>query len=306
MRCRWGIVWSSVGSGRKIGICTDSSSQLPTALRDRYDIEVVPLTVSVDGREYLEDVDLDADEFWAQFAGGNRPEVSTAQPSPGQFALAYESLIERGSTEILSLHIAGAMSGTISAARLAAHTAAVPVRLVDTGTASFGVTCCVWAAAIAIEKGATLDEAAAVAESLSPNLGNVFVVGAPDLASAGGRARVPVEELVSGELPVMTLEGGGEVKVIDTVRVVEDAVAVMVRYVESRGTDLLVAVGLADPHGAPVSEGVVAALHASPLVREVIRYRIGPSVGAHVGPGTAGAWVFPEASAMVRHADEAP
>ena len=93
-------------SGPKIGICTDSSSQLPRALRDRYDIEVVPLTVSVNGHEYLEDVDLDADEFWAQFAGGRRPDVSTAEPSPGQFALAYESLIERGATEILSVHVA--------------------------------------------------------------------------------------------------------------------------------------------------------------------------------------------------------
>ena len=282
-------------SGPKIGICTDSSSQLPRALRDRYDIEVVPLTVSVNGHEYLEDVDLDADEFWAQFAGGRRPEVSTAEPSPGQFALAYESLIERGATEILSVHVAGAISATLRAARLAAHNAAVPVRLVDSGTASFGVTCCVWAAALAAENGATLDEAAVIAESVAATLGNVFVVGAPDLARAGGRARVPVEELSAGQLPVMTLESG-DARVIDTVTEVRQAADVMVRYIESRGTELLVAVGLADPHGAPVSEAVFEALNTSSHVREVIRYRIGPSVGAHVGPGTAGAWVFPAPS----------
>ena len=50
-----------------IGICTDSSSQLPPELRDRYGIEVVPVTVSIDGQEYLEGVDLDADAFWARF-----------------------------------------------------------------------------------------------------------------------------------------------------------------------------------------------------------------------------------------------
>ena len=43
-----------------IGICTDSNSQMPTALAERYDIEVVPVTVTVDDHEYLEGVDLDA------------------------------------------------------------------------------------------------------------------------------------------------------------------------------------------------------------------------------------------------------
>jgi fatty acid-binding protein DegV len=213
-------------------------------------------------------------------------------------------MVERGAEAILSVHIAGTISGTLRAARLAAHKAAVPVRLVDTGTASFGVTCCAWAAALAAENGATLDEAATIAETLAGSLGNVFVVAAPELARAGGQARVPVEEFPAGELPVLSLENG-EVKVVDTVTELEQAVDVMVRYIESRGTDLLAAVGLADPHGAPVSEGVVAALASSSHVREVIRYRIGPSVGAHVGPGTAGAWVFPAPSTVVPQAPPA-
>ena len=45
-----------------IGICTDSNSQLPESLAQRYAVEVVPITVTVDGHEYLEGVDLDADQ----------------------------------------------------------------------------------------------------------------------------------------------------------------------------------------------------------------------------------------------------
>src|SRR5205823_5608745 len=107
---------------------------------------VVPLRVTVDGVTYLEGVDLDADEFYARFEAGT-PEVATSQPSPGQFEVAYDQLVAAGADEILSVHIGSSISGTVNAARLAAAEVAIPVRIVDTGTASFGVALCVWAAA---------------------------------------------------------------------------------------------------------------------------------------------------------------
>ena len=44
----------------------------------------------------------------------------------------------------------------------------------------------------------------------------------------------------------------------------------------------------------PLWTALEAELVGAPQVREVIRYRIGPSVGAHTGPGTAGAFFYPE------------
>ena len=41
----------------------------------------------------------------------------------------------------------------------------MPVRIVDTGTASFAVTLCLWEAADAVRAGASLEEAAAVSEA---------------------------------------------------------------------------------------------------------------------------------------------
>ena len=102
-----------------IGLVVDSNSQLPAELAERFAIEVVPLTVSIDGTEYLEGVDLDADGFYAAWEGGHTPEISTSQPAPGEFVAAYTRLADRGVTEILSIHIAAAMSGTLNAARIA-------------------------------------------------------------------------------------------------------------------------------------------------------------------------------------------
>ena len=271
-----------------IGICTDSSSQLPAELAQRFGIEVVPLTVTVDDIDYLEGVDLDADGFYEKYAHGVCPIVSTSQPSPGQFAVAYEELAARGCNEILSIHVASSVSGTINAARLAAHSLPMPVRLVDSGTASFGVSCCVWAAAAAIATGATIDEAASLAEQLAPTIGNVFAVGALGHLHRGGRAR----EALGGEgVPVLSLRDG-KLEVVQHAATALDAVNSMASYTLAWGNRLRVAIGYSDAATSPLADALDEALSEAAGVLDVVRYRIGPSIGAHTGPGSVGCFMF--------------
>jgi DegV family protein with EDD domain len=269
-----------------IVLVTDSNSQLPPELAERYGVEIVPLSVTIDGDEYLEGVDIDAGEFYARFRS-RRPVVSTAQPSPGRFAEAYEAASAAGATEILSIHIGSSLSGTVNAARLAAQVAPVPVRIVDTGTASFAVSLCLWEAAEAVAGGATLEEAAAVAERVGATVGNVFVVGALDLARAGGRLAGDVAAS-STTIPVLTL-AGGVIREVDRCRDFEEAAEVMARVVRAGGSSLRVGVGVSDPGTVPLVEALEQGLRKAPEVADVVRYLIGPSVGAHTGPGTVGA-----------------
>jgi DegV family protein with EDD domain len=272
-----------------IGICTDSNSQLPPELAERYAIEVVPITVTIDDHDYLEGVDLDADRFYELLGSHPQPTVATSQPSPGQFAAAYESLMDRGCDEILSVHVTATASGTLNSARLATRSLPVPVRLVDSGTASFGISCCVWAAADAVAAGADLEQAAHVAESLSPYVGTVFVVGALDVMRAGGRGGGVAE---GDGIPVLTMRDG-QVAVVDRVATMVDAVNAMASMALGWGPRLRVAVGLADRAALPMTEALMDAVSESSNVVEVVRYRIGPSVGAHTGPGTVGCFMFP-------------
>lgn len=271
-----------------IGICTDSASQLPASLAERFGIEVVPLTLTVDDVDHLEGVDLDADEFYASFTGGHRPVVATNQPSPGQFAAAYDDLVARGCTEILSVHVSSAVSSTISAARLAAHALPLPVRLVDSGTAGFGVSCCVWAAAAAIAEGASLDCAAAVAEQLTPRIGNAFVVGSADRLVLGGQET----DLAGDGMPVLALHGSS-LEVLGRVHSALEAVNMLARRAIGWGERLKVAVGHSDATSLPLADALAEAVGEAASITEVVRYRIGPSVGAHTGPGTASCFMFP-------------
>lgn len=268
-----------------IGICTDSNAQLPRDLVDRYDIEVVPLTVTVDGTDYLEGIDLDADRFYELFADGHDPSITTAAPSPGRFTGAYRNLAERGATSILSVHIGSELSGTLNAAQIAARDASTPVRLVDTHAASFVVGCATWEAADALTRGATIDEAAEAARTAAAACGNIFIVGTLSLARAGGR--LATESAAAVSVPVMRLKDG-KIELLGDATTTDAAASIMAEAVLGAGAGLRVGIGESDQTSGPVADELARRLEHAANVTETVRYRVGPSVGAHTGPGTAG------------------
>lgn len=279
-----------------IGIVVDSNSQMPADLASRHGIEIAALTVTVDGKDFQEGVDLDADAFYALWSDGHTPVIETSQPSPGVFLAAYDRLKAAGATGILSIHITESMSGTLNSARLAAGLVDVPIRLVDTGTASFGISCSAWAAAEAIAAGADLDAAAAVAERRAAGLRTTFVVGVPALIDRSGRGGdVEVERASSDGVPVLAMTGS-DLSVLATVKDLDAAVDAMVAdalaWTPSSSEGLRIAIGTSDSSSEPMSEALTEALAGHESVAEVLQYRIGPSVGAHTGPGTSGLFVF--------------
>ena len=276
-----------------IGLCTDSNAQLPPALGERFGVEVVPLTVTVDGQAFSEGVDLDADAFYAHFDGGATPTVTTAAPGPGRFLAAYQALAARGASEILSVHIGSSLSATLNAARLAAEDAPVPVRLVDTGTASFGVACCLWEAAEAVSRGAGVEEAAHLAEQVAGRTGNVFTVRALDLARRGGRVAAQVDQVAEPEaIPVLRLVAGA-IEPVAQARTLEEAADVMAAAVRAGGSNLRVGISIADVGATPLWQALEGRLAGAEEVADLVRYGVGPSVGVHTGPGTAGAMWYP-------------
>lgn len=271
-----------------IALVTDSNALLPPDLRDRFEVEVVPLTVVVDGEPYAEGVDLTTAAFYDRLVAG--ADVSTAAPAPGALLGAYERAAARGASAVLSVHIGSNTSATVDSARIAAASSPIPVEIVDTGTASFPVACCVWAAGAALEHDARLDEAAAAARAVSNVIGNVFVVGALDLARRGGRLQ-PGAEAGPG-VPVLALRDG-TMDVLGQAADLEAAVDAMVADFARVAAGQSMLVGVGDARAADLAEELAARLHAQPETQELVRYEVGPSVAAHSGLGTAGAVYFP-------------
>ncbi len=279
-----------------IRVVTDSNSQLPTALTDRWAIEVVPLTVVVDGVEHHE-TDLDPDEFFDLLQRNPRPEVSTAAPSPGEFVEVYRRLEEAGCDEVVSVHLGSEMSATVQSARLAAEMVGLKVHVVDTHAASFIVGFAAWEAAEAVASGATASEAAARAGRVASAASSVFIVGALDLARGGGRfgGSLNAESAApepTDPVPVLSLVQG-KMDVIGHAADAADAVEVMASQILGAGENLRVAVTVADGESEVLWKGLEHALDGRPEVTELLRYRVGPSVAVHTGAGTAGAVYYP-------------
>ena len=100
-----------------IALVTDSNTMVPSALRSRFGLIDVPLTVVIDGEPFLED-EIEPDVFFAALRRGAT--VSTAAPAPGAFVEAYEHAADNAARAILSIHVGAVYSGTVNAARVAA------------------------------------------------------------------------------------------------------------------------------------------------------------------------------------------
>jgi len=268
-----------------IGICTDSHSLLSPQIIERYAIEVVPLTINIDDVEYLDGVDLDADAYYAVNAAAAQSSASPTKPSSGQFALAYDRLVERGVDQIISVHTSFGVEGTLTSARLATRCSGVPVRVIDTASPSFAMSCAVWETARAVANGERLCEAITIAEQTSAGVGNLFVYEASEACrSASGHA--------SAGLSLMSLIDD-QVQVVHQVDTCSDAARAMAAGLATTAQPVNVVLA----HANRCGEAMIAELHGliggMQNVNEIMRCRIGPSIAAYTSHCGAGMFFYP-------------
>jgi fatty acid-binding protein DegV len=118
----------------------------------------------------------------------------------------------------------------------------------------------------------------------------VFIVGALDLARRGGRLAAGAAD--GDGLPVLALTGG-RMEAVGRVRDVETAVDAMTDYFVEVAGGIPQRVGVGDALTPGLASAYAARLADRPEVTELVRYEIGPTVGAHTGAGTVGACFFP-------------
>ena len=131
-------------SNNNVRIVTDSACDLPQSVADEWGISIVPLTIRIDGHEYVDRADLTPAEFWAKCAlSSTLPE--TAAPSPGQFETTYQKLAAEGAGSVVVINLSGELSATMQSAQLAARdfnanaANSIKVTVVDSCSATLGL-----------------------------------------------------------------------------------------------------------------------------------------------------------------------
>lgn len=113
----------------KIKVVTDSSCTIDPKLRDELEIEMIPLSISIDQTTYVDDDTMTGERFMELMdKAENLPK--TSQPPIGKFLELYDQLGEDGS-QVLSIHMAKELSGTVDSARQAADLSQADVTVID-------------------------------------------------------------------------------------------------------------------------------------------------------------------------------
>ena len=275
-----------------VAVVTDSTQYLPREVIERHRLHVVSLYVSWDGRVDRE-IDLPDYDAYYDFlrSGGELP--STSQPSVGDFLAVYEPLVARGD-EILSIHLSGAISGTVHTAEqardLLVERGMAPERMVviDSRTGCAGHGFMAVAAANALARGADLAGAVAAARALRENLKIIVMVDTLEYLRRGGRigaARAWIGTTLKVK-PILTIEG--EMLPVERVRTAGRAFERLVAHLEQRREDGCD--GFAVQHVQALADAERMAERGRAIFGRgpVVISEIGPVIGTHTGPGILG------------------
>ena len=94
----------------KLAVITDSSAYLSKEILNREDLFVLDIPVNIDGQEYIEGVNLTAEEFYQKMAQASEL-PKTSQPSIAKLDEILTSLKEKGYTHVLGLFLSSGISG---------------------------------------------------------------------------------------------------------------------------------------------------------------------------------------------------
>ena len=271
----------------KIRVVTDSTCDLPLEVAEMYGLVVVPVFINMNGKSYLDGVEISRAEFYEMLPSSD-PLPTTSAPGIGTFVEIYKKLAEEGATYIISIHISGSLSNIPNIARLAAEAVEeVQVIVVDSGQLTLGLGLVALEAAQMAAGELSLDEVLEKIEDLKKRTHSYALLDTLDYLKKGGRISALQHNLATllSIKPLLLFYQGD--MVMEKVRTHKKAVERMLAHAASLG-----------------KLEKIALVHASSIERlEAVRDRarelfadlevpfsgeVTPAIGSHVGPGSVG------------------
>lgn len=276
----------------KIAILTDTSATLPESLLSQFDIHTVPHNIQWGDDSYLDSVTIQTSEFYERLA--KDPVIpTTSQITMATFMEAFQKLANDYDA-ILVILISSGISGTINGAlSAAAEFNAVPVEVIDSKSTTGGLALVVFAAAEAVQNGASLQETAEVARKVSENLHVYFVVDTLKYLHRGGRIGGASRYLgtMLSIKPILTM--AGKIDAVDRARGKKKALKQLVSIVAEKVRDEPVRVAVFHANVPETAVTVLALCKEVMQIEQTYTLELSPVIGTHVGAGTVGIACYP-------------
>lgn len=269
-----------------IYLLLDSAADYDVKGKEGY--KFVPITVSLNGKDYRDGIDLDKDAFYELLTSGEEF-PKTSQPSPQVFVELFEQVRDSGD-ELIYLALSSALSGTYQSAVIAKEMVDYDgIYLVDTCSVTCGIQFLAENAERLRDSGATAEEIVKSTEELKTKVHLMAAVDTLEYLYRGGRLSRGAAAVgtVAGVKPTIALSREGTVAVLGKSLGKKKAMRSLLKILSENELDERYPIYSLYSYGVENCEELEQELIAEghTLGR---RFQIGSAIGAHVGPGAYG------------------
>lgn len=274
-------------------IITDSASDMPQWIIDKYSLTVIPTPVVIDGVDHFDRQDIFPEEFYNILRSGTN--ISTYHINEAMFAAAFEPFAERGD-EVLYICFSTGVAGTFGAANLAKQDVLekypdFKITIIDSKCASMGYGLVVYKLLRMQENGAPKELIIEAAEFFCSHTQHSVTVETLEYLLKGGRISKTAATFggLLGIKPIIIVDEKGSLTAIEKVRGRKASVSRIIERTGEVGAQLeRQIVGIVHADCLSDAEAIRDELIRQYHCKEVVISEIGCAIGAHIGPGALG------------------
>ena len=274
-----------------IKILIDYASDITKEEAKNYGIELIPLIVNIEGKDYYDGVDLNANEFYEKLVECNEI-PKTSQITPSRFIEKIDEML-LNDDQILIITLSSKLSGTYSSAVIASLEYHGKVFVVDSLSATIGERLLCEYALKLIKEGLTINQIIGKLNIEKNKINIIAMVNTLEFLKKGGR--ISSAALIASELfsikPVLSLIDG-EIKMIGKAIGSKKGNNLLNKLITNKG-----GINFNKPYGvvwsgfddSVLKKYIQDSNHLWKDHTDIIpSYIIGSTVGTHVGPGVIG------------------
>lgn len=271
-----------------IRILVDSSSDFELNELAKWNMDFVPLTITLGENNYQDGIDLNKDQLYEMLSSDDIF-PKTAQPSPESFAEIFEDAKEKGD-EVICILLSSNLSGTCQSATIAKNMVDYDkIYIIDSLSATHAIRLMVEYAVRLRDEGLSCEEIVAQVEAMKSRCKIIAGVDTLEFLCRGGRLSRTAATIgeIANLKPMITVSEEGSVKIIGKCLGRLKATSFIMKQLEEKMIDTDYSVYTLYTDGTENVEKLEEKLEKAGY-KISGRLQVGATIGAHVGPGAFG------------------
>ncbi|MGB9823578.1 MAG: DAK2 domain-containing protein [Candidatus Hydrothermia bacterium] len=277
---------------KKLGIVVDSSSDIPYELAQEYGIQIIPLQILMEGKSFIDGVDIDRAQVLEKLIKGER--ITTSQPDYGTVDKVIKEALSK-SQNLLVISLSSKLSGTYNAIRIASSKYA-NVRLFDSRSLTLGITLLALRAIEKFEEGYEIEEIQEHLKNAQKKSFFILTLNTVKYLVKSGRIsnlKGGIAEVL-GIKPLISISTEGTLENVGKALGIRHALRKIEKMLKSNLNPFQTYdFGIAYCGKQPLADELEDFIRENFKYRRIIKNEVGPLLSIYAGPGAFGVVALP-------------